>query len=358
MRKVLRITAAALGTVVALSCVVAGGYVINNLNYFDWGMARVWRAGYVEKQVTINGSVMNYAEGPDNGPALLLIHGQSTDWQNYYPVLPKLAKRYHVYAVDCYGHGKSARAPEKYTNVAMGRDLQQFLVQVVGRPAIVSGHSSGGLLAAWNAAYAPEQVSGVVLEDPPVFTTLLPRAEKTWNWVDLATSAHTFLATGQTDWVSYSAEHSRMWKFFGNGKQGLLDQALTYHAQHPGRSIKWWKMPPIMNESFRAMDHYDPRFGDARSTPTPGTPDSITRPPWPPSTSPRHSSTRTGATTPTAFSWAPQTTRTPHAPARSSRASSSARWTPATASTGRSRTPSSRSWTTSRTASSARTGDS
>jgi pimeloyl-ACP methyl ester carboxylesterase len=263
MRKVLRITTVALGTVVVLCCVVVVGYVINNLNYFNWGMARVWRAGYVEKQVMINGSVMNYAEGPDNGPALLLIHGQSGDWQNYYPVLPNLAKRYHVYAVDCYGHGKSARVPEKYTNVAMGRDLQQFLIQVVGKLAIVSGHSSGGLLAAWLAAYAPEQVSSVVLEDPPVFTTLLPRAEKTWNWVDLATMAHTFVATGQTDWVRYDAEHERMWKFFGNSKQGLLKQALNYHAQHPGQSIKWWELPPIMNESFRAMDHYDPRFGDA-----------------------------------------------------------------------------------------------
>lgn len=64
---------------------MAAGYVVNNLKYFDWGMAHVWKASYAEKQATINGSVMNYAEGPDNGPALLLIHGQSVDLRSPAP---------------------------------------------------------------------------------------------------------------------------------------------------------------------------------------------------------------------------------------------------------------------------------
>jgi pimeloyl-ACP methyl ester carboxylesterase len=58
---------------------------------------------------------------------------------------------------------------------------------VIGETAVVSGHSSGGLLAVWLAANAPDTVRGVILEDPPLFTTTLPRAEKTWNYVDLAT---------------------------------------------------------------------------------------------------------------------------------------------------------------------------
>ena len=33
---------------------------------------------------------------------------------NYSPVLPALAKRYHVFAVDCLGHGESARDPSLY----------------------------------------------------------------------------------------------------------------------------------------------------------------------------------------------------------------------------------------------------
>lgn len=31
-----------------------------------------------------NGVMLNYIEGPDNGPALLLIPGQSATWENYH----------------------------------------------------------------------------------------------------------------------------------------------------------------------------------------------------------------------------------------------------------------------------------
>ncbi|MBK8420653.1 alpha/beta hydrolase [Candidatus Villigracilis saccharophilus] len=134
----------------------------------------------------INGSSLNYAEGPNNGPVLLLIHGQAVDWKNYAKVLPKLSQQYHVFAIDCYGHGNSTRIPEKYSTVAMGTDISIFIETVIGEPVVVSGHSSGGLLAAWLAANKPDLVQGVVLEDPPFFTSVLPRAEKSWNYVDLA----------------------------------------------------------------------------------------------------------------------------------------------------------------------------
>ncbi len=58
---------------------------------------------------------VNYAEGPDDGPVLFLIHGQTGDWQNYARVLPRLVKDFHVFAVACFGHGDSARAPHTYS---------------------------------------------------------------------------------------------------------------------------------------------------------------------------------------------------------------------------------------------------
>lgn len=121
------------GGVLATAGLVAGGYIINNLTYFERNMAAVRRAGFVEKQVTLNGVVLNYSEGPDNGPPLLLIHGQVVDWQNYARVLPGLSAHYHVFAVDCYGHGRSAQAPEKYTAATMGADFAQFINEVIGQ---------------------------------------------------------------------------------------------------------------------------------------------------------------------------------------------------------------------------------
>jgi pimeloyl-ACP methyl ester carboxylesterase len=262
MKRIVRVGLWILGGLVVSVGLAAGGYVLNTLTYFDRAMAAVWRAGFVEKQVTVQGNALHYAEGPENGSPLLLIHGQAVDWKHYARVLPALADHYHVFAVDCYGHGDSAWAPETYNNVAMGADFALFLKDVIGEPAVVSGHSSGGLLAAWLAANRPELVRGVVLEDPPFFTTTLPRARKTWNYVDLATTAHTFLASDAEDFVAYTAEHSKFMDFFEGLQPVMTQDVLAARADDPQEPVVLWYMPPLMNEMFRGLHHYDPRFGE------------------------------------------------------------------------------------------------
>lgn len=263
MQQGLTVAAVTVAAVVAAGGIATWLYHHRNTGYFTRGMARVWAAGYTERQADVNGAVVNYAEGPDNGPALLLIHGQGTDWKSYYPVLPALATSFHVFAVDVYGHGRSSHEPELYTNVRVGTDLTAFVSQVIGTPAIVSGHSSGGLVATWMAAAAPQWVQAAVLEDPPLLTTTLPRARSTWNWVDLATTCHDFLASGQDDFVAHQFEKMRLWDFFNGRHKGFIRAGLAYHADNPGRPILVWTLPPAMNESYRGMPDYDPRFGDA-----------------------------------------------------------------------------------------------
>jgi pimeloyl-ACP methyl ester carboxylesterase len=132
-------------------------------------------AGFVEKQFDTGEVTLNYVEGPDNGPPFLLIPGQMESWQGYKLVMEELAKKYHVYSVDLRGHGKSTRTPGQYSYNICGNDLKQFLQQVVRKPAVVSGLSSGGVLAVWLAAYAPENVAAVIAEDPPMFSSIWPR---------------------------------------------------------------------------------------------------------------------------------------------------------------------------------------
>jgi pimeloyl-ACP methyl ester carboxylesterase len=254
-----RVAAVSAG-LVGILALAAAAYVVRNVTYSSWDASRVGRAGFVEKQVDVNGSTLNYAEGPDNGPPLLLVHGQLTDWRHWGPVLPELSRRFHVFAVDCPGHGGSARAPEKYTARAIAADLEQFLAQVVGEPAVVAGHSSGGLVAAGLAAGAPDRVRGVVLEDPPFFSSVLPHAEKTINYVDLSTVAHNFLSSGETDFTAYYLRHSATWDLFG---KELQNQAVNRWTENPGEPLTLPLMPPMFNELFAAMPDYDPRFGDA-----------------------------------------------------------------------------------------------
>lgn len=264
-KKIVDILLITIGVLMAVLIAAAGGYVYQNLNYDKAPARKIVKAGFVEKQVTLeDGTVLNYGEGPDNGPALLLIHGQGVSWEDYASVLPELSKVYHIYAVDCHGHGESSRTPEKYSAEAIGKDFVWFIEHVIGEPVVISGHSSGGLLTAWIAANSPENVRGIVLEDPPLFTTEAPRYEKTFAWVDSFRPIHNFLnQTEETDYPLYYLKNSYWLTFFGDGREGIIRYAVSYRQQHPDEPLKIFFLPPSMTRMFWFLEEYDPRFGDA-----------------------------------------------------------------------------------------------
>lgn len=246
----------------ALTSLAAATYALNNLSYADRQARRVAAAGFVEKQIELDGATLNYAQGPDNGPPLLLIHGQITDWRSWSRVLPALSRSHRVFAVDCHGHGGSAHDPSRYRAVAAAADMRRFLADVVRAPTLVAGHSSGGLIAAVLAADSPDWVRGVVLEDPPFFSSVLPAAEKTFNYVGLATVAHEFLRSGHTDFTTYFLRHAGIWQLFGGLAGPLQRSGMRHRLRHPDAPVRFAALPPLFNELFRAVDSYDPRFGE------------------------------------------------------------------------------------------------
>jgi pimeloyl-ACP methyl ester carboxylesterase len=126
-----------------------------------------------EQLVDLGEIEMNYATlGDPSSPALLLIPGQSESWWGYEAAMPLLAGHFQVFAVDLRGQGRSTRTPGRYTLDNMGNDLVRFIDVVIGRPTLVSGLSSGGVLSAWLSAYAkPGQVVAALYEDPPLFAS-------------------------------------------------------------------------------------------------------------------------------------------------------------------------------------------
>src|SRR5579871_6322108 len=125
-----------------------------------------------EQRADLGEIEMNYASlGSRDSPALLLVLGQSESWWGYEAVKPRLAEHFEVFAVDLRGQGRSTRTPGRYTLDNIGNDLVRFIDLVIGRPTIVSGLSSGGVLAVWLSAYAkPEQIVAACYEDPPLFS--------------------------------------------------------------------------------------------------------------------------------------------------------------------------------------------
>jgi pimeloyl-ACP methyl ester carboxylesterase len=128
---------------------------------------------FEEQLVDVGEVEINYATAGDaSRPALLLIPGQTESWWGYEPVLPLLAEHFQAFAVDLRGQGRSSRTPGRYTLDLIGNDLVRFIDTVIGRPTIVAGLSSGGVLSAWLSAFAkPGQVVGAYYEDPPIFSS-------------------------------------------------------------------------------------------------------------------------------------------------------------------------------------------
>jgi pimeloyl-ACP methyl ester carboxylesterase len=129
--------------------------------------------GFPEYIVDLGEIRMNYAvAGEPENPALLLIPGQSESWWGYEDAMRLLADRFQVYAVDLRGQGRSTWTPGRYSLDLFGGDLVRFIDRVIGRPVVVSGLSSGGVLAAWLSAFAaPGQIRAAVYEDPPLFAS-------------------------------------------------------------------------------------------------------------------------------------------------------------------------------------------
>ena len=235
--------------------------------YQDPWHEKVAAAGYQQKQVRLNQLRLNYVEGPDNGPPLLLLHAQHMEWLSYSRVLPRLAESFHVFAVDYPGHGTTVGPPDyPMTANRIGTDLGDFIVRVIGEPAFVTGNSSGGLLAVWLAANRPGLVRAVLLEDPPLFSAEYPRIRETIAYRSFVTS-HEFVEEGGNDFLLYWIDRNR--GFFDNnvfrGAASLLTLAVnTYRNANPGVPVEIRFLPnDTVRLLVRGLDRYDPRFGAA-----------------------------------------------------------------------------------------------
>lgn len=133
---------------------------------------------YDEHLFDTGDAVINYATtGSPDKPAIVLIPGQTESWWGYEKAMGILSDYFQVFAVDLRGQGRSSRTPGRYTFDNFGNDLVRFITFVVARPVVVSGLSSGGVIAAWLSAYAPPgMVRGAHYEDPPLFACELTPA--------------------------------------------------------------------------------------------------------------------------------------------------------------------------------------
>jgi pimeloyl-ACP methyl ester carboxylesterase len=99
------------------------------------------------------------------GPAVVLLHGQGGSWQWWLRILPALASRHRIIAVDLAGFGGS-------DVIASGDVFHEHVATIVGllkhlglAKSIIVGHSMGGLISLQLACEHPAYVSGLLLSN-------------------------------------------------------------------------------------------------------------------------------------------------------------------------------------------------
>lgn len=192
--------------------------------------------------------VLNYATtGSAENPALLLIPGQTESWWGYERAMPLLAEHFEVFAVDLRGQGRSTRTPGRYSWDNFGNDLVRFIQLAIGRPTIVSGLSSGGVLAAWLSAYAMAgQVRAAHYEDPPLF------------------ASETNPAVGQSIRQGIGSHFALMSKYLGDqwtvgNYEGMLAAAASELPPHLAGLMR----PSANGEPPQNIKEYDPEWARA-----------------------------------------------------------------------------------------------
>jgi pimeloyl-ACP methyl ester carboxylesterase len=111
---------------------------------------------------------LNYLDhGASSGQPLVMLHGGAWRWQEYLSLIPTLGRRWHVYALDLRGNGRSGWVPGKYRLEDFAEDNTEF-VRRLKAPAVVVGHSLGGAVALMVAARSPGKIKALIIEDAPL----------------------------------------------------------------------------------------------------------------------------------------------------------------------------------------------
>jgi 3-oxoadipate enol-lactonase len=115
--------------------------------------------GFTTRYCDVKGARLRVFEA-GQGPVIALLHGLGGAASNWTAVAPALAGRARVVVPELPGHGGSSALPAPVPSLDAYADR---IAGLLDAPAVVAGHSMGGLVALRLAVRHPQLVRGVVL---------------------------------------------------------------------------------------------------------------------------------------------------------------------------------------------------
>jgi pimeloyl-ACP methyl ester carboxylesterase len=135
-------------------------------NTAEWGEHQEWQW---------NGHRCHWRHlGKKCHPPLVLLHGFATGCGHWRRNASALADAgWSVYGLDLLGFGSSSQPAVRLDNRMWARQVHGFLNEVVGEPAVLVGHSLGGLVALSCGVFFPQWVLALIAAPLPDPTLLM-----------------------------------------------------------------------------------------------------------------------------------------------------------------------------------------
>lgn len=184
------------------------------------------------EQVQVNGTRLHYVVGGQGEP-LVLLPGWPQTWWQYHKVMPSLATRYQVIAVDLRGMGDSDKPQSGYDKRTMAGDIHELVGHLGYREVNIAGHDIGAMVAFSFAVNYPAVTRKVALLDV----------------------AHPDESYYQLLLLPRSGQQVHMWWFAFNQVRGLPEHLLAGRYRY---LIDWLFDHTLTNP--KAIDEYDRRI--------------------------------------------------------------------------------------------------
>ncbi|WP_405949406.1 alpha/beta hydrolase [Streptomyces prunicolor] len=146
--------------------------------------------GFTHRWVDADGIRLHAVEGGSpSAPTVVLLAGFPQNWWAWHKVMPRLAERFHVIAVDLPGQGHSDRPEAGYDSHTLAARVQAALTALDVPKYWLAAHDIGACVAFSLALKYQDHLHGVALLDAGIPGITLPdsiptdpeRAWKTWH---------------------------------------------------------------------------------------------------------------------------------------------------------------------------------
>jgi alpha-beta hydrolase superfamily lysophospholipase len=121
----------------------------------DATLAQSLPGGFKSEYARVNRTGLHYVAGGE-GSLLVLLPGWPQTWWQFRKIMPALAERYRVIAIDLRGMGGSDKPASGYDKKTMAQDIHQLIRHLGYDRVNIAGHDIGAMVAYSFAANHPE----------------------------------------------------------------------------------------------------------------------------------------------------------------------------------------------------------